>query len=335
VDSSTSPSPFVRSWWVDGIGAGPGDVLKIPLVFDGDELIGGIPLVQDRLAGTLPRLVSIDGSDYVDLVAAPDRELEVLKTLRRWLAGRRTLVEVVCRSGTAAIDLVPQPRWILARTVAPYEELSGSFDDYLANRTHKWRATVRKSQRATERRGWTVRLVDPGDIGAAVKRLTQLHGHQWVNSEFFRLSERFGSAARAGAARGEVVVFELVDGNVTLASQVWFEVAGCSYAYQTGRVPEAASAGIVLFAAAIERACRTGQRRVSFLGGDEAYKAHWASQAKNVFRVRGTTGRLLPYLASAIASRRGYVPWREGIIPATAPWPPDPVSASTTPTVET
>jgi hypothetical protein len=56
VDKSRFPSPFLRSWWVDGIGAGPGGVLRIPLVFEGDELIGGIPLAQDRLRRALPCL---------------------------------------------------------------------------------------------------------------------------------------------------------------------------------------------------------------------------------------------------------------------------------------
>jgi CelD/BcsL family acetyltransferase involved in cellulose biosynthesis len=151
-----------------------------------------------------------------------------------------------------------------------------------------------------------------------------LHIRQWGVSEFAGQQTRFARAARAGAERGELVVFELVDGDSTLASQVWLEVAGCSYCYQGGRLSNVPSAGIILLASAIERACRIGQRRIDLLRGDEDYKAHWARQANTVLHLRGTTGRLLPRLVGAVAVRQALVPWRDGEWLAPSRWPPDP-----------
>ncbi|MGD0944522.1 MAG: GNAT family N-acetyltransferase [Acidimicrobiales bacterium] len=333
VDRCVSPSPFLRSWWVDGIGAGPGGVLRIPLVFDGDELIGGIPLVHERWRRALPWLHTMDVSDYSAVASLPGREPEVLQALGQWLGRERSVVDLWCAvSGLSAIDLVPFPRWVLAETVAPYEELSESFEDYMASRSHNWRSTIRKSQHAAERRGWSVRCVGPGDIDAAIERLMRLHTLQWGTSEFTDLRTRFARAARAGAARGELIVFELVDGDSTLASQVWLEVAGCSYCYQGGRRSGVQSAGTLLMAAAIERACETGQRRIDLLRGDESYKAHWARQANTVLQVRGATGHLPPRFVRANAVRRGLACWREGDPIAPARWPPDRArQASTSP----
>ena len=324
VDKSRFPSPFLRSWWVDGIGAGPGGVLRIPLVFDGDELIGGIPLAQHRLRRALPWLRSVEMSDSSAIASAPGREPEVLQALRQWLGSQRTMIDVWCSIPGSAADFMPYPRWILAQTVAPYENLPGTFDDYLASRSHDWRSTIRRTLRAAERRGWAVRCVEAGDIDNAVQRLMGLHIRQWGVSELAGQQTRFARAARAGAERGELVVFELVDGDSTVASQVWLEVAGCSYFYQGGRLSNVPSAGIILFASAIERACRIGQRRMDLLRGDEDYKAHWARQANTVLHLRGTTGRLLPRLVGAVAVRQALVPWRDGEWLAPSRWPPDP-----------
>lgn len=147
VDCSRFPSPFLRSWWVDGIGAVPPAVLRIPLVFDRDALIGGIPLMHDRMRRTLPRLRSIEGSDYTDIVARPDREAEVLEVLSRWLRKQRTIIDVssaIPRSLT--LGLVPYPRWVLSQTVAPYEDLLGTFDAYMASRSRSWRMTIRRAR---------------------------------------------------------------------------------------------------------------------------------------------------------------------------------------------
>ncbi len=323
VDLCQSPSPFVRSWWVEGMGAGPGGRLRIPLVFDKRQLIGGIPLVRDRLEGTLPRLRSIEGSDYVDVVALPGREVEVVAALRDWLRSQRAVIDLACAvPGSSAIHLVPFPRWIISQEPSPYQDLPETYEAYLASLSSRWRANVRRAQRAAERQGWTIRCVDRSDIGVAFERLADLHLLQWRQSEFAKLRERFTHTASMGAAQGELFIFELLDGDSTIASQVWFQVGGCANYYQGGRVPDVPSAGTILFSAAIEYACRGNQRRLDLLGGGTPYKAHWAHQARCLRYVRGATGHVLPRVVAALATRRDWVPWRGGEAPEPPPWPP-------------
>jgi hypothetical protein len=322
VDRCQSPSPFVRSWWVEGMGAGPGGKLRIPLVFDAGQLIGGIPLVRDRLEGTLPRLRSIEGSDYVDIVALPGREAEVVAALRHWLRSQRAVIDLACVvPGSSAIHLLPYPRWILSQEPSPYEQLPETYEAYLASLSSRWRANVGQAQRAAERQGWTVRCVDRSDIGVAFGRLADLHVLQWRQSEFAKLRERVTRAARGGAAQGELFIFELLDGDSTIASQVWFQVGDCASYYQGGRLPGVPSAGTILIAAAIEHACRGNRSRLDFLGGGSPYKAHWAHQARCLRYVRGATGHVLPRVVAALATRRDWVPWRRGEPPEPPPWP--------------
>ena len=83
VDSSPLPSPFLRSWWLTGVGGPDGRFL---LVVEGDRLIGGLavelrpPMRSVRIMG--------DGSlcpDHLDLLAAPGHEAAVISLLRDWL----------------------------------------------------------------------------------------------------------------------------------------------------------------------------------------------------------------------------------------------------------
>ena len=323
VDRCPSPSPFLRSWWVEGMGAGPGGKLRIPLVFEAGNLIGGIPFVRDRLEGALPRLRSIEGSDHADIIALPGRQAEVVAALRRWLRRQRAVIDLACAvPGSSAIDLVPYPRWILSQEPSPYAQLPETYEAYLATLSSRWRANITQAQRAAERRGWTVKCVDRSDVDMALERLVRLHKLQWRNSEFAKLRSRFARAARGGATQGELFIFELVDGGSTIASQVWFQVGGCASYYQGGRLPEVPSAGTILIAAAIQHAVRAGQRRLDLLGGGTPYKAHWAHQADCLRYVRGATGHVLPRVVAALATQRDWVPWRRDEPPTPPPWPP-------------
>jgi hypothetical protein len=270
----------------------------------------------------LPRLRSIEGSDYVDIVALPGREAEVVAALRHWLRSQRAVIDLACVvPGSSAIHLVPYPRWILSEEPSPYEPLPETYEAYLASLSSGWRANVRRAQRATERQGWTVRCVDQNDIGVAFERLADLHVLQWRQSEFAKLRERFTRTARGGAAQGELFIFELLDGDSTIASQVWFQVGGCASFYQGGRLPGVPSAGTILFAAAIEHACRGNQHRLDLHGGGTQYKAHWARQALCLHYVRGATGHVLPRVVARLATRRNWEPWRRGEPPKPTPWP--------------
>lgn len=91
VDASPLPSPFLRSWWLE---AGAGPEPRFVLVMDGDALVGGLALEEDRVLG-VPRLREMGpllGADHLDLVAAPGRADQVVGALADWFASRRPLL---------------------------------------------------------------------------------------------------------------------------------------------------------------------------------------------------------------------------------------------------
>ena len=170
VDRCQSPCPFVRSWWIEGMGAGLGAKLRMPLVFDADELIGGIPLVRDRLERILPRLRSIEGSDYADLIALPGREAEVIAELGGWVRRQRAVIDIACTvPGSAVIELVPYPRWILSEEPSPYEQLPETYEAYLANLSSRWRANVRHAN--------ATRNDEDGPSDASMNVISMVHSH--------------------------------------------------------------------------------------------------------------------------------------------------------------
>src|ERR1700704_965052 len=77
-------SPFLRSWWLEGV-AGPRP--RFVLVVEDGELVGGVPLEEHRRMG-MSQLQFIGSrnlaADHLDLVAAPGRETTVGDSLTRW-----------------------------------------------------------------------------------------------------------------------------------------------------------------------------------------------------------------------------------------------------------
>src|SRR5438105_4388257 len=86
VDRQPIPSPYLRSWWVEhAFGHEP----FLMLVKDGDDLVGGLALEVDRRLRAVPRFLAAGhtlGPDHVDLMAAPDREADVVSCLGDWFA---------------------------------------------------------------------------------------------------------------------------------------------------------------------------------------------------------------------------------------------------------
>ena len=154
VDQMEEPTPFMRSWWVSALAE---NRLRMPLVYDGDELVGGLPLVSAAITPGLRRIKSLDVTDYTDVVAASGRETEVVAALGKWLGAQRAILDITCASDSLAAKLIPRPYWV-ASTSSLTHRLPGSFDAYLASRSAVWRRTVRKCRNHAARSGVTVRV---------------------------------------------------------------------------------------------------------------------------------------------------------------------------------
>ena len=329
VDVAPLPSPFLRSWWLEAV-AGPDP--RFVIVLDEGDLIGGVALEEDRPLG-IARVRPIGvvlGADQLDLVAAPGREGEVQEALRGWLAQDRARVFdlVGCSEQTRLAAVLPQPR-VEAVDVAPWTPLPPSFSDFLALRPGDLRSQIDRPRRRLRREGVSYRVVEPAEVERALTDLRRLHEHVFgASSQFLPVFDRFARAAPAGLARQELVLHEFVADGRTVAVNVCFEVAQRVSFYQGGRDTDRRwrGSGTALIAHSVEHGIEAGCRELDLLRGAEGYKRQWATEQREILRLRagrGTGGRLgllalglgaRSRRAAAAASRaaRRPAPWRKG-----------------------
>jgi CelD/BcsL family acetyltransferase involved in cellulose biosynthesis len=315
VESLPLPSPFLRSWWLEHTADG---TQRFLLVMDGDVLVGGLALQEERWFG-VPRLRVMGAGllrpDHLDAVALPDREKDVLAALAAWLRrpGSRVLDLEGVAGGSRLAGALPGRVHREVIAVAPWAPLPADPDDWLHTRPRSFRATLRKATRRLEDEAVVHRVFRGASVDAALGNLQRLHGARWgERSNFLAAYDRFAAASRAGAARGEVAFHELVAGEEVVAAVSCFEVAGRVSLYQSGRLSARRwrNAATVLLVEVIQDACERGLAEVDLLRGDEPYKANFASAIRDLLRLRAAHGAAghLALAALILRSRAGR--WR-------------------------
>lgn len=305
------PSPFLRSWWVDHLA---GTRATLVLVLSGDELLGGGAFELDSVGAGPVRIERVRmlgqgvlAPDHLDVVAAPGHHREVARGVVGWLRrrGQRVIdLDGLAAGGTLATVFAP---YEIERTAAPWASLAGDAERYLAERPGAVRSTVKRSRKRFEREGAHVRTVDADGAPAALDALARLHDERWsTESNFLEAWRRFRVGALQGAARGEVVLHELVDADgEVVATELDLVVADRVGFYQSGRRTEREwrGCGSVVRAAAVHHAAGTGAAEYDLLRGDESYKSDWATGRREVVSVRAAHGTLAA-LAVRWAARR-------------------------------
>lgn len=297
VDLSPLPTPFLRSWWLAGMG---GSRSRFLLVVQGDKLLGGLALEEGRWLG-LPCLRMMGSGplcpDHLDLLAAPGHEVAVARAAGAWLCrpGARFLDLEGISVGTRLIAALPGHVRREPLAVAPWVPLPGDARAYVASRPAGFRKTLRRASARMTAAGATHRINRGPSAVRSLEDLRQLHSAQWGDrSRFLPSFDRFAAACRLGAESDEVAVHVLVLGDTVVAIVVTFEVAGRVSLYQSARLTDFAwrDATSVLLAAIITDACSRGFAEVDFLRGDEAYKNNFATERRELLRLRGAGGRV-------------------------------------------
>lgn len=289
------PSPFLRSWWLQGAGTARDHYV---LVFDGDTLVGGLALERHRLLGVDHFRVLTGGKlcpDHLDLVSHPDRVGDVVAALRSWFTG----------PGSRVVDLqgINQDAYLLAvfdraevteLDVALYEKLPGSLEEYYAARSRSFRARARKQHRRTVNAGVTYRRIDAAEVPAAMEQFAAMHALREDRQELCRVIPRIQRAAELGAARDEVTVYVAErEGRVGVVLLL-FTTGNRLFLYQSSRllVPEFNHAGTAVDVVAIGDGCADGIAEFDFLRGPELYKYSFTSSSRTLLRVRAGHGLL-------------------------------------------
>jgi CelD/BcsL family acetyltransferase involved in cellulose biosynthesis len=298
VDSSPLPSPFLRSWWLTGAG-GPGH--HFLLVVDGAHLLGGLALEQ-RHSMLSVRMMG-DGSlcpDHLDLLAATGCEAAVVSLLRNWLCrpGERLLDLKGIRAGSRLAEALPGRVRREPMAVAPFTPLPDSPKAYRATLPKQFRRNLRVSAKRLAAEGVAHQVIRGRAVRQSLDTLRELHQSQWGSrSSFLPVFDRFAAGFAGGCAADEVVVHELGNDDLVVATMTAFEVAGRVSLYQSGRLTESRWRGAttVLLAAIIDDACVRGFNEVDFLRGDEPYKGRFTRDHREMLRLvagHGVVGRL-------------------------------------------
>jgi CelD/BcsL family acetyltransferase involved in cellulose biosynthesis len=309
VASTTLPSPFLRTWWLQAMAA-DGEPCHLLATTGEGTLVGGAALLRDRRLGVSRYRFLGQGTlcpDHLDLVARPGHETEVARAFAGWFrgGGSRVLDLDGLRSGSllaAGLGVVAQPG-----EAAPYQPLPATYDEYVASLSASFRRGRRRSERKLAEAGVVHEAVTPAGLARAQEAFWELHRRRGDRTRILAESAVLDRAVAAGLARDEAQVDLLRTPEQVVAVSIGFRVAGRLSLYQLARTVDAehASAGTVLLARALERAIAAGCHEADFLRGEEGYKAHFAQASRELGSVRvghGAGGRAL--VAGEDAARR-------------------------------
>ena len=239
-----------------------------------------------------------DGSlcpDHLDLLATPGHEAAVVSLLRDWLCrpGERLLDLKGIRAGSRLIEALPGRVRREPMAVVPFTPLPDSPEAYRASLPPQFRKNLRVSAKRLAAEGVTHQAIRGRAVAQHLDILRELHKSQWGNrSNFLPVFDRFAAGFAGGCAADEVVVHELGNDNLVVATVTAFEVAGRVSLYQSARLTDRRwrDATTVLLAAIIDDACARGFNEVDFLRGDEPYKGRFAPNHREMVRLVAGTG---------------------------------------------
>ena len=292
---------YQRAWWTHLHPAG-GTLLTVAARGEAGELAAiGCFFALD---GTLRFNGCVEETDYLDLIAPAEQSAtawaEVLSCLESVTSPAWTSLDL-CNVPHDSPSRAILPALAAERGYALHEEqaevcptipLPDSFDAYLENLDSKQRREVSRKLRRAEGADLTTTAVGPeDDVDAAVAQFLDLlqkstfEKRDWLNEGRRAV---FHDVARAAQAAGTLqLLFCGVEGRA--ASALFnFDYRDRVWVYNSGLDPAAFSAlspGVVLTAAAIERAIALGRSEFDFLRGNEEYKYRFGAVDRPIYHL--------------------------------------------------
>ncbi len=306
-------------WWSR---FGEGRQLSTICVREGGRLIGVLPLFMERvrMGGVEVRRIAFlgdgeTGCDYMDVLAEPGREREVLdRTLSCLLELPWDLCDLdgVWRESFTALQLAQRfapgraasgvVRDGRVRYVCPNIPLTGSWEQYLEGLPR--RENLRRREKWLYRQpGVSIHCARaPDEAAKATEQFLDLHRARWsveggsdgLTDERHEAFHREASQRLAKA--GMLRMYTLYAARRPVAS-VYGVVHGAKFNYyQSGYDPNWASksVGLVLLARTVQDAFAEGLPEFDFLRGNEGYKGEWARAERWTIQIRlwrGARGR--------------------------------------------
>jgi CelD/BcsL family acetyltransferase involved in cellulose biosynthesis len=314
-------------WWKH---FGAGRALQVIALREGPALVGLLPLFAERvrMGGLAARRIAFlgdgaTGCDYLDALAAPGREAEVLEqSLRAVLALPWDSCELdgLLRESATALSLsqrYPQGRAAPVeggsgrrvvrdaqlRFVCPFIPLRGTYEEYLQGLGR--RENLRRRERWLARQpGFSITVArTPEEAVPDLEHFLALHRARWAaeggsDGLADERHEAFHRDAAAELARaGMLRLYTLCCARRPVASVYGVVHRQRFLYYQSGYDPlwASRSVGMVLLARTVKDAFAEGCTEFDFLRGDEAYKTQWKRAERWTVRLqlfRGARGRM-------------------------------------------
>lgn len=295
-------SEFLRAWWNHlGGGEWPSAELQIGVWREAGALLGIAPLFRTT-CGDQPRLLligSVEISDYLDVIAAPERLpafcsvlLDALDSLPDSEFGVLDLFNLQATSPTipAFEAEVARRGWALEREslqACPVIALPSSWEAYLTSLDKKSRHEIRRKIRRAEGGEDPLELKICG--AEEMEELFRLMACDEAKAAFLtpEMRRQFRDIAEGAQQAGmlELAFLETsgrkiaVYMNFVFGKRVWVYNSGMDLQYA------AASPGWVLLAMLIRRAIEGGYQAFDFMRGNEPYKFQWGGKGDAILHL--------------------------------------------------
>jgi len=309
--------PWIATWWRH---FGAGQEFQALVLREGAELVAAVPLGLRRaralgcgftvaeFAGTGSVAGRDTLADKVDLLVRRQAE-GCREELVRALLARLERIDVLdlrpydASSPTRACleRLAGARATTLPRSVSPYLTLPASWEEYLTQRSPKFRKNRRRALRSLEALGEVslTRLPAGGDCAAWLEEVLDVDRESWTAAQGTNL---FGAPALRAffldllprlAERGWLDLHVLRVAGRAVAYEICLEFGDTLYAYNAGyRLTHAdSSPGNLVSSAVVEAACGRGLATYDMLRGSEAYKERWASGTRSELQTLVTARR--------------------------------------------
>ncbi|MGI3197586.1 GNAT family N-acetyltransferase [Streptomyces sp. GLT-R25] len=306
---------WLHSWWLS---YGRPGRLRLVLVREGGELVAAAPLMLVRQPW--PALVPLGGSisDFGDvLIEDGERTDRAAAALAEGLAlaARTALIDFrEVRPGGAVERVYASWRGPRRRVLDSLcLELPGASMDDLIGRlaTAKAQQRVRAKLRKLTSLGVERRAVRPDEVGAALRRLLELHRLQWqgrkVTTEHLqeRFAEHLVRSVGPMVDAGDAVVTEFRLDDTVMAVDLTLLSRQLAGGYLYGAHPQLrerkADVATMLLHACAQHTEAGGRRVLSLLrGGNEPYKHHWRPQPVVNQRFLLARRRTAPLMSAAV-----------------------------------
>ena len=255
---------------------------------------------SDYLGPLPPELADADAVAIARAIGAARDRFDLLQ-LRGWSSSD------AARDGfVASLDGRTALR---AYEICPFVDTSGRWDDYLATRTKKFRANLKRTARRAEQAGAVTigrEAVDARLFDELVE--VERESWKWEHGFAFLRDPRSRAFLRAVLLDSplERELWTLRVGEVLAAFALVFPRAASRYYYLPSFRQRFPDVGTQLLRAIVEDSFSAGFTRFDFLQGDEDYKRPWATDSRSVYEIAGA-GR---GMRGALAVRALELRWR-------------------------